>query len=217
MLIAQYCNVKHVLRLIPLCVQSLRQFWSNIKNKIVKKNLFLFIFLFLISVFVFNFSNGNFDPRLGFSLFLFYFIFSILILFLILLLFLILFCVSLFSLFFIFTYFDLHLFGFSLWKLWATIDLFKFLCTLSLEATLSLSSALSCLTFNSYFLKSLVIFNNWIIITLSWRRSPSYRNQSIDWQRKSMDWFLYDRDLDHERVDEWNSFLCNMYNLRYLQ
>ena len=26
------------------------------------------------------------------------------------------------------------------------------------------------------------------------------RNQSIDLQRKSMDWFLYDIDLRHERV-----------------
>ena len=32
--------------------------------------------------------------------------------------------------------------------------------------------------------------------------SPYYieRNQSIDLQGKSMDWFLYDRDLHHERV-----------------
>ena len=28
-------------------------------------------------------------------------------------------------------------------------------------------------------------------------RSLSYKNQSIDLQRKSMDWFLYDRDLRH--------------------
>ena len=27
-----------------------------------------------------------------------------------------------------------------------------------------------------------------------------YKNQSIDLQSKSMDWFLYDRDLRHERV-----------------
>ena len=32
------------------------------------------------------------------------------------------------------------------------------------------------------------------------RRSLSYRNQSIDLQSKSMDWFLYHRDLRHERV-----------------
>ena len=30
----------------------------------------------------------------------------------------------------------------------------------------------------------------------------SYRNQSTDLQSKSMDWFLYDRDLCHKRVEE---------------
>ena len=29
----------------------------------------------------------------------------------------------------------------------------------------------------------------------------SYRNQSIDLMRKSMDWFLYDNGLRHERVN----------------
>ena len=38
------------------------------------------------------------------------------------------------------------------------------------------------------------------ILTLSWRRSLSFRNQSIDVLSKSMDCFLYDRDLRHERV-----------------
>ena len=38
-------------------------------------------------------------------------------------------------------------------------------------------------------------------LTLSWRRSLSYRNQSTDLYRKSMDWFLYGRDLRHERVN----------------
>ena len=37
-------------------------------------------------------------------------------------------------------------------------------------------------------------------LTLSWRRPLSYRNQSIDLQSKSMDWFLYDNGLRHERV-----------------
>ena len=37
-------------------------------------------------------------------------------------------------------------------------------------------------------------------LTLSWRRSISYRNQSIDLGSKSMDWFLYDNGLRHERV-----------------
>ena len=44
----------------------------------------------------------------------------------------------------------------------------------------------------------------WLVVlsyvTLSWRRSLSCRNQSIDLQSKSIDWFLYDRDLRHERV-----------------
>ena len=32
--------------------------------------------------------------------------------------------------------------------------------------------------------------------------SLSYRNQSIDLLCKSMEWFLYDRDICHERVNE---------------
>ena len=39
----------------------------------------------------------------------------------------------------------------------------------------------------------------WTLIFL-WGKSLSYRNQSIDLFSKSMDWFLYDRDLRHERV-----------------
>ena len=38
-------------------------------------------------------------------------------------------------------------------------------------------------------------------LTLSWQRSLSYRKQSIDLSCKSMDWFLYDRGLRHERVN----------------
>ena len=38
-------------------------------------------------------------------------------------------------------------------------------------------------------------------LTLSWRRPMSDRNQSIDLLRKSMDWFLYDIGLHHERVN----------------
>ena len=37
-------------------------------------------------------------------------------------------------------------------------------------------------------------------LTLSRQRPISYRNQSIDLQSESMDWFLYDIDLRHERV-----------------
>ena len=37
-------------------------------------------------------------------------------------------------------------------------------------------------------------------LTLSWRRLLSYRNQSIDLGSKSVNWFLYDNGLRHERV-----------------
>ena len=37
--------------------------------------------------------------------------------------------------------------------------------------------------------------------TLSWLRLLSYRNQSIDLQSKSMDWFLYSNGLRHEWVN----------------
>ena len=40
-----------------------------------------------------------------------------------------------------------------------------------------------------------------IMLTLSWQWLLSYRNQSIDLQSKSMDWFLYDNGLHHERVN----------------
>ena len=39
-----------------------------------------------------------------------------------------------------------------------------------------------------------------IYLLLSWRSSLSYRNQSIDFQSKSPDWFLYNRDFRLERV-----------------
>ena len=37
-------------------------------------------------------------------------------------------------------------------------------------------------------------------LILAWRRSLSYKNQSIDLLSKSLDWFLYNRDLRHEKV-----------------
>ena len=45
-------------------------------------------------------------------------------------------------------------------------------------------------------------------LTLSCRRSLSYRNQSIGLLCKSMDWFLYDMDLRHERVKAWVQTKC---------
>ena len=60
-------------------------------------------------------------------------------------------------------------------------------------------------------------------LTLSWRRPISYRNQSTDLLRKSMDSFLYDIGLRHERVNQniafsvsylifyKETFLCSLY------
>ena len=44
-------------------------------------------------------------------------------------------------------------------------------------------------------------------LTFSWQMSISYRNQSIDLQSKSMDCFLYNRDIRHERV-KFSFFSC---------
>ena len=50
------------------------------------------------------------------------------------------------------------------------------------------------------YLSCALLKNITLSLTLSWRRPFSYRNQSIDSLCKSMDWFLYDNDLRHERV-----------------
>ena len=42
-------------------------------------------------------------------------------------------------------------------------------------------------------------------LILSWRSPLSYRNQSTDLLCKSMDWFLYDNGLRHERVHQVHS------------
>ena len=44
-----------------------------------------------------------------------------------------------------------------------------------------------------------------IDLTLSRQRPLSYRNQSIDFRSKSMDWFLYDVGLRLERVNRVGS------------
>ena len=46
-----------------------------------------------------------------------------------------------------------------------------------------------------------------MILILSWRRLISYRNQSIDLRSKSMDWFLFDIGLRHERVNKGHKYL----------
>ena len=52
-----------------------------------------------------------------------------------------------------------------------------------------------------FLLKLILIGNNpMMTLTLSWRRPLSYRNQSIDLLRKSVDWFLYDNGLHHDRT-----------------
>ena len=56
-----------------------------------------------------------------------------------------------------------------------------------------------------------IITLSWLIITLtlSRRRTLSYRNQFIDLLCKSMDWFLPDRDHPHERAKAIRySFVC---------
>ena len=47
-------------------------------------------------------------------------------------------------------------------------------------------------------------------LTLSWRRLLLYGNQFIDLQSKSMSWFLYNKDLRHERVKEKWSYDFNL-------
>ena len=54
-------------------------------------------------------------------------------------------------------------------------------------------------------------------LNLSWRRPLSYRNQSIDLLRKSLDWFLCDHGLRHERVKKKIFINCNMYDIFYLR
>ena len=56
--------------------------------------------------------------------------------------------------------------------------------------------------------KYIVKFNLNFSLSLSWRRSLSYRNQSIGSLPKSMDWFLYDNGLRHERVKK-NIFISS--------
>ena len=48
-----------------------------------------------------------------------------------------------------------------------------------------------------------ILFHKDSLLTLSWRRSLSYRNQSIDLLCKTIDWFLNDRGFCHERV-KWD-------------
>ena len=55
---------------------------------------------------------------------------------------------------------------------------------------------LDLLYLNKAYITCSVIF----LLTHSWWRPLSCRNQSIDLRSRSMDWFLYDNGLRHERV-----------------
>ena len=55
------------------------------------------------------------------------------------------------------------------------------------------------------------------VLNFSWQRSLLYRNQSIDLQNKSIDWFLYDRSFRHERVTAMLIALMLCYMLCYLR
>ena len=50
-----------------------------------------------------------------------------------------------------------------------------------------------------------------VSLTLSWWKPLSYRNQSIDLQSKSKDWFLYDNGLRHGSVKFSDSMTGSVY------
>ena len=51
-------------------------------------------------------------------------------------------------------------------------------------------------------------------LTHSWRWYLSYRNQSIDLHIKSMEWFLYDGDLFHEKFNTLQTRALFLYPLK---
>ena len=53
-------------------------------------------------------------------------------------------------------------------------------------------------------------------LNLSLRRSLLYKNQSIDLHSKSMDWFLYDRNLHSERDKQVVAFLGSSFHAEVL-
>ena len=64
---------------------------------------------------------------------------------------------------------------------------------------------------NLLWFKTIDHFNCFIARTLLWRRCLTYRNQSIDLLYNSMDWFLDDRDLCHERINLLMIWLWSKY------
>ena len=55
----------------------------------------------------------------------------------------------------------------------------------------------------------------WLSLTCSWRRSLSYRNQSINLLCKLMDWFLYDREHWSLKVNQKISGFDVWQDLKY--
>ena len=60
-------------------------------------------------------------------------------------------------------------------------------------------------------------FYSTLYLTLSWRRPLSYRNQSTDFLCKSLDWFLYDNGLRHERVKNEKCFSDEKYLIQIIK
>ena len=58
-----------------------------------------------------------------------------------------------------------------------------------------------CSVESTPFTHVILLRSNRVPLILSWWRPLSYRNQSTDLGSKSMDWFLYDNGLCHERVN----------------
>ena len=71
------------------------------------------------------------------------------------------------------------------------------------------------ITYTSY--KLSVIWLSYL--TFSWRRPLSYRNQSIDLRRKSMDWFLYDTAsvMKGLKIHSWAKYQRRIYDCCNIQ
>ena len=70
-----------------------------------------------------------------------------------------------------------------------------------LIAHLSIKELNKWIYFNGFIISmKMLVMENWLdrSLTLSWRSSLSYRNQTIDLFCKLIDWFLYDKDVRHE-------------------
>ena len=116
---------------------------------------------------------------------------------------------------------SLHLILFS-YLFWFNIfQVSKIYCKCNILKSTSLIAMIHCanikaLKFNTtqnkekriIYVSALYHFNSFV------KEVPSYRNQSIDLLCKSMDWFLYDRDLRHKIIKCLSTFVTGeMYPL----